>query len=38
VRSGNAEWIIDEYSMPPERFSFIANESLKRIQAKDQAQ
>ena len=38
VRSGNAEWAIDEYSMPPERFSLIANESLKRIQAKGQAQ
>jgi hypothetical protein len=37
VRSGNAEWIIRENSMPPERFSLIADESLRSIQAVGQA-
>jgi hypothetical protein len=37
VRSGDAEWVIREDSMPPEGFSLIADESLKRIQATGQA-
>jgi hypothetical protein len=37
VRLGDAEWIIREDSMPPERFSLIADESLKRIHATGQA-
>jgi len=36
LRSGDAQWTISEDSMSPERFSLIADESLKRIQATGQ--